>query len=287
MPGVLSRLLPAAGASYALQSVLALIFVPQANEKFYDFGGAIGFLTTIATSLAYGRGMASLANPTYSFASRQLLLSAMTGLWSARLGTFLFSRAWKAGGDSRFDGIRDKPTTFTFFWMAQATWVFLVGLPTYSANVLPKLAHPPLGVLDFVGVGLFASGWLFEIIADSQKTAWRRKRDIPVSQGGHGEKFITSGLWSWSRHPNYVGEVALWCGIYMTAAAGLYRSAYVPRGFWLVPAISPLFTWFLLAKVSGVPPLERAGNKKFGDDPKWKQYKEKVPVFWPVIGGKK
>ncbi|TFY80660.1 hypothetical protein EWM64_g3355 [Hericium alpestre] len=131
-----SRLLPVAGCAYAL----AAVFVPAANEKFYDLGGALGFLSTTFVSLYYptikakfwdGIGRNVQWPPLSSFAPRQLLLSAALGIWTIRLGSFLAQRALKAGGDSRFDEVKHQPAKFTTFWMVQATWILLVGLPVY------------------------------------------------------------------------------------------------------------------------------------------------------------
>ncbi|KAK7032803.1 S5A-reductase domain-containing protein [Favolaschia claudopus] len=276
---VLSRLIPVATSAYALQALLALIFVPQQNEKYYDLGGACGFLSTALVSLYYPAlkrkfidGHTGPLPSLSSFAPRQLLVSAALGVWCLRLGTFLATRAIKAGGDSRFDEVKKDPKRFTFFWMAQATWVFLVGLPVYLVNIQPPPVHPALAIRDYAAFGLFASSFIFEVVADRQKTAWRRAKTAKQ----HDEKFITSGLWSISRHPNYVGEVGIWTGIVALASGSLPLAPLVVSA-----AASPLFTWFLLRKVSGVPPLEKAGDKKFGGDPKWEEYKRTVPVFWP------
>ncbi|KAI0734248.1 DUF1295-domain-containing protein [Fomitopsis betulina] len=279
-----SILLPTAAASYGLQSVMAVIFVPQANEKYYDLGGALGFMTSTLVSLYYPSLKARYwyrlpgvqLPPITSFSPRQLLLSAAVVAWSTRLGSFLVTRAFKAGGDSRFDEVKNQPAKFTAFWMAQATWVFIVGLPVYLVNTLPAAAHPPLRPLDYLSVALFTGSWIFEILADRQKTEWRRARDNKE----HDEKFITGGLWSVSRHPNYVGEVGLWTAMWLLSVTSL-RTPSFPRASWLLAGASPLMTWFLLRNVSGVPPLERAGDLRFGNDAKWREYKRTVPVFWP------
>ncbi|KAJ7236272.1 hypothetical protein B0H12DRAFT_1140554 [Mycena haematopus] len=276
---VLSRLIPVATSAYALQTFLALIFVPQQKDMYYDLGGACGFLSTTFVSLYYPAlksmfldGKAGPLPSVWSFAPRQLLVSAALGIWCVRLGSFLASRAIKAGGDSRFDEIKKNPRRFTYFWMAQATWIFLVGLPVYLVNIQPPHLHPALGIRDYAAFGLFVGSFLFEVIADRQKSAWRRAKGAKQ----HDEKFITSGLWSISRHPNYVGEVGIWAGIWALASGSLPLGSVA-----FTAAASPIFTWFLLRKVSGVPPLEKAGDKRFGGDPNWEQYKRNVPVFWP------
>ncbi|KAJ3732126.1 DUF1295-domain-containing protein [Lentinula guzmanii] len=279
---VFSRILPPLATSYAVQAIFALIFVPQRNEKYYDLGGAVGFISTTFASLYYPalkenfiQGKLLPLPPLSSFAPRQLMLSAALGVWITRLGSFLV-QAFKAGGDSRFDEVKHKPAQFTFYWLMQASWVFIVGLPVYLANTIPAKAHPPLGSRDYISFGLFLSSFCFEAIADHQKTVWRRKKDAKEHDG----KFITSGLWSISRHPNYVGEVGIWAAIWSLSTTAL-QTPYFPRGTVAIAAISPIFTYFLLRKLSGVPPLEKAGDQKFGADPKWHEYKRNVPVFWP------
>ncbi|KAJ3477135.1 hypothetical protein NLI96_g10677 [Meripilus lineatus] len=257
---VFSRILPIITACYGLQGVGALIFVPQANEKFYDLFGAAGFLTTTCVSLyyptlkaRYWQGNAAAVFP--ALAPRQLLLTAAMCGWSIRLGSFLFQRAMKHGGDSRFDKVKHKPKEFSFYWFAQATWVLAVGLPVYLVNSIPAKSVQPMRSLDYLSFGLFAASWIFELVADYQKTAWRHAKDNKQ----HDEKFISSGLWSLSRHPNYVGEVGVWTGIWAFAVPAL-RSPFVPRYAWLLAGVSPLMTWFLLTRVSGVPPLEEILN---------------------------
>jgi len=277
---VFSRLIPTIASSYALQTFLALIFIPQQNEMYFDCGGAVGWVTTALVSLYYpslkAKSWEGALPALSSFAPRQLLLSAAVGIWSVRLGTFLTWRAIKSGGDSRFDIIKKDPARFTVSWVLQATWITLVGLPVWLANTLPAQLHPALGARDYAAVGLIFGSFLLESLADFQKTVWRRNKN----NKRHNEPFITSGLWRISRHPNYVGEVGIWTGIWALSTASL-ATPYYPTGTAIAAAVSPLFTWYLVRKVSGVPPLERAGDKKFGNNPKWQEYKKTVPIFWP------
>ncbi|KAH7926107.1 DUF1295-domain-containing protein [Leucogyrophana mollusca] len=263
---ILSRLLPTAVSAFALQSVFAAVFVPRADDRFYDLCGAAGFLTSTLVSLRH--------SPT--LAPRQLLLTAAITIWTARLGSFLATRAIKAGGDSRFEKIKHEKGTFTMFWLVQATWVLVVGLPVYLANALPASAHPPLGPRDFASLALLTSSFLLEVTADHQKSKWRAEKDLKK----HDDNFISRGLWSISRHPNHVAEVGIWSGMWALASA----SGALPWPAVLAAAVSPVGTYFLVRYVSGVPPLERAGDKKFGDDPKWAEYKRTVPVFFPWGG---
>ncbi|KAJ8517077.1 hypothetical protein ONZ45_g5682 [Pleurotus djamor] len=283
MPGILSKMLPVIGSAYGSQILFASIFVPQQNEMFYDMCGSIGYLTSIAVSLYYSHFKAKLLGgldslpPLSSFAPRQLLVSGALALWTTRLGLHLGLRAIRAGGDSRFDVIKTKPKAFVFYWVAQATWILLVGLPVYLCNATPPEEHPSLGLRDYIAIGLYAVSFLLEVTADMQKHSWRRRKDAKL----HDEKFITSGLWGVSRHPNYLGEVGIQTAIWLLSTTSLQTSSY-PRGIAALASAGPLFTYFILRMGSGVPPLERQGDKRFGSDPKWQEYKRFVRLlnYW-------
>jgi len=279
---IFSRLLPVVAFTFAYQTLGASIAIPLHTEKFYDAFGATGYLASAGVSLYYpwlkerlwnGNALAVFPGLT-GHAPRQLLLTACLTIWATRLGSFLIQRVIKDGKDSRFDEIKHQPSVFARFWFGQAVWITTVGLPVWIANAIPAAAHPPIGRADYLSLSLIAISFLTEVIADRQKSAWRAQRE----QKKHAEKFITSGLWGWSRHPNYVGEVGLWTGIWALSVPSLgIPGKLVP----LIGTLSPLFTYLLLTKASGVPPLERAGDKKFGKDPKWQEYKRTVPIFFP------
>ncbi|KZV98250.1 DUF1295-domain-containing protein [Exidia glandulosa HHB12029] len=282
---VLSRLVPTIATTYGLQALFAAVFIPLQTERFYDLCGSIGFLSATGVSLygpalkaKYWDGIPGATLPalnTTNFAPRQLILTAGLVVWSARLGSFLLERAIRHNGDSRFDTIRSNPVTFALAWFMQANWVMLVGLPVYLMNVLPATQHTPLSRGDKVGLAFAAAAFVLEVIADRQKSAWRAAKDAKV----HSEKFISHGLWGWSRHPNYVAEIGIWTGVFFSSLRTL-RAAY-PTSATVAALGSPLLTYVLLRHISGVPPLEKAGDKKWRDDPAWKAYKSNVPVFWP------
>ncbi|KAG8968146.1 hypothetical protein FRC03_008499 [Tulasnella sp. 419] len=285
MAGILiNRLVPTILWTYLLQLTFASIFVPLQTEKLYDFCGSLGFLSAAFISVYYpylrdrfwlGVADAEFFSPK-SLAPRQLLLNISLVLWAIRLGSFLLIRILKNGRDSRFDKIKIYPRKFLYYWVAQATWVALVGLPVWISNALPASAHPSLGNRDYFGLVLFIFSFLLEALADYQKSNWRRDRDSKK----HDKRFISIGLWSISRHPNYAAEVGIWTGIWFMASSTT-SSPLLPPGLLLGTMISPLFTYFLLTRLSGVPPLERANDKNFGSDPRWKLYKQYTPIFFP------
>ena len=122
-----------------------------------------------------------------------------------------------------------------------------------------------MDALVLTGCALWLAGFLIEVIADKQKTAFRQ---LESNKG----KFIQQGLWAWSRHPNYFGEILLWVGIALAAFPVL-------EGQQLVTLISPVFVFFLLTKISGVRMLEAQGRRRWGDDPEYQRYLKRTPAI--------
>lgn len=211
-----------------------------------------------------------------------------------KVGSFLFSRiSADDGQDSRFDKIRSSPPKFLVAFFAQATWVSLVLLPVTALNALPPKTFasvPTLSPLSVLGVGLWLFGFLFEVTADRQKTQWLAEKKAKK----HSEEFLTRGLWSKSRHPNYFGEITLWTGIAVTAASILASGVGQKALGWsgsvgaraaavAIAGVSPAFTAFLLTKVSGIPLSEGKYDKKYGDRKDYQEWKKSTPVLFPKI----
>ncbi|MFT5433833.1 MAG: steroid 5-alpha reductase family enzyme [Myxococcota bacterium] len=232
-----------------------LAFVPAyaaRTERFYDLVGAMSWIGATVTALV-------LSGAT----GRAILLSVMVVAWAGRLGHFLVRRIHRDGGDGRFDTIKTKPVRFFFTWTLQGVWITVTG----SAAALAMAANDAgqLGWTGALGAGIWLGGFTIEVAADRQKRMHRRD---------HPGKFITSGLWAWSRHPNYFGEVTLWCGVSLVAVGGL-------GDLWWAALVSPLFVAALLTQVSGIPMLERRGQERWGDDPAYQRYVENTPVLVP------
>lgn len=198
------------------------------------------------------------------------MLSAAVTVWATRLGSFLFARITSEGKDSRFDNIRQNPAALGAAFFAQATWVSLCLLPVLAVNSIPATtlsALPFWTLTDVLGLGLYVGGFAFEAVADRQKSLWMKER----KEKKHSEEFLTRGLWSKSRHPNYFGETTLWTGI-ATAAAGVMMSNVGQAGMGLagglagkigglvMAGVSPAFTAFLLLKVSKVRSIRSFAN---------------------------
>jgi steroid 5-alpha reductase family enzyme len=195
------------------------------------------------------------------------------------------------GKDSRFDDIKKSPPKFLGAFMAQATWVSLCLMPVLAINSIPHAllsTLPFLGVTDVIGLLLYIGGLGFEVTADRQKDAWVREK----KRKEHDEDFLTRGLWSKSRHPNYFGESTLWTGIAVTAAGilagnvgqvgmGLTATSYGRILGLGMSFVSPAFVTFLLLKVSGVPLSEKKYDKRYGDRKDYQEWKKNTPMFIP------
>ena len=250
---------------FALAGALAfmvqwVVFLPSflaQTEHYYDLTGSLTYLAlTIGVLLLAG-----------SFDARSILLTVLVSIWALRLGSFLFRRIRRHGVDERFDAIKPSFTRFLMAWTLQGLWVFLTLAAAIAAMTSAQPA--PLGPIGFVGMAVWAVGFGIEVVSDRQKQAFRQ-------DPGNSERFITSGLWAWSRHPNYFGEVVLWLGIALISLPALSAWQYVTL-------ISPLFVYFLLTRVSGIPILESRARERWGDDPDFQAYRDKTPVLFPRL----
>ena len=242
-----------------------IIFIPSflaKTEKFYDITGTLAYLITLylaSVLTSYSSGA--------SLEPRTLIIIGMVSFWALRLGIFLFIRVLKVGEDRRFREAKKSFSKYLVWWTMSALWVFLT-----TANALTliinnkKLVNQPI---FYLGLLIWFIGILFEIIADEQKRRFR------LNEKNRG-KFISSGLWSISRHPNYFGEIILWIGIAIISLPTL-------SGFQYVTLISPLFIYLLLTRISGVNLLEESSDKKWGDLPEYEQYKRETPALVPFI----
>ena len=253
--GGVSVFLVLTGVAFAIN---AIAFVPSfiaRTEHYYDLTGSLTYITTTLLALVLTSGLES----------RSILIGAMVLLWAGRLGSFLFQRVKKSGKDGRFDQIKQSFLRFLMAWMIQGLWVTLTAGAAFAA--IASEENPDLGLIGAIGLVIWMLGFALEVAADSQKTAFKND---PKNEG----KFINVGLWSWSRHPNYFGEIMLWTGMAILAFPAL-------SGWQYLTLISPLFVFTLLTRVSGLPMLERRADKRWGGQADYEAYKAATPVLIP------
>jgi steroid 5-alpha reductase family enzyme len=224
------------------------------TEHYYDLAGSLTYATVIVLALVFS-----------AVDARAAVIGVLVLIWCARLGSFLFRRVKRDGKDGRFDDIKPQWGRFLMAWTFQGLWVFMTLLAALLAITSPAAAGWDL--LASLGLLLWILGFSIEVIADRQKSAFRSD---PANRG----RFITAGLWAWSRHPNYFGEIVLWTGIALMATPTFEAWQWLG---WL----SPLFVIWLLMKVSGVPLLEQRADASWGGQAEYEAYKARTPVLLP------
>jgi steroid 5-alpha reductase family enzyme len=250
-------------AVFALCGFLAyainwLAFIPSnaaKTEKYYDLTGSITYITVTVVAVLLSSGVDA----------RAWIAAAMVIVWASRLGSFLYRRIRRDGRDGRFDEIKVDPLRFFMTWTIQGLWVLLTAAAALA--IITTAERKDLGWVAYVGIAVWAAGFAIEVVADRQKSSFRRD---PANSG----RFINTGLWAWSRHPNYFGEITLWTGMAILAVPVL-------SGWQWVVLISPLFVTVLLTRVSGIPMLERRADERWGDEAEYREYKESTPVLVP------
>jgi steroid 5-alpha reductase family enzyme len=249
---------------FALCAALAyiinwLVYVPSnlaQTEKYFDLTGGVTYILVTLTAL-----LLSSAPDT-----RAYIVATLVMVWAVRLASFLFLRINRDGKDSRFDAIKTRPLRFFLTWTLQGLWVLLTAAAALA--VITTAERQPMGGVAIAGLVIWAIGFSIEVIADRQKSVFKAD---PANAG----RFITTGLWSVSRHPNYFGEIVIWIGVAIIALPVL-------RGWQYVTLISPVFVTLLLTKVSGIPMLEHGAKKRWGDEPEFQDYTRNTSVLIPL-----
>jgi len=236
---------------------------PFSSEKFFDATGTLTYLTLTISAI-----FLSPSFPGLNFDIRQIVLACMICVWAVRLGSYLLGRICRDGKDQRFDRFIASSWIFWLgIWSYQALWCFLVALPVLL--IISKPCGNVPSPWDIVGWAMWAMGFGFEVISDRQKDAFRRD---PANKG----RFITTGLWAYSRHPNYFGEISLWIGITISGMSCFSGWDYLAWG-------SPGISFILLNYVSGVPMLEKTGEERWGSEPAYRHYMENTPCIIPRL----
>ncbi len=250
-------------AVFAVCGILAylinwLVFVPSSlakTEHYFDLTGSVTYITVTVVALLLSSDLDA----------RAVIVGAMVVVWAVRLGSFLFRRVRRDGRDGRFDQIKVDPLRFFMTWTLQGLWVLLT--LACALAIITGLEREPIGWVAILGIVVWVAGFAIEVVADRQKSTFKQD---PANQG----RFIASGLWAWSRHPNYFGEIVLWTGIAIMALPVL-------SGWRWVTLISPVFVTLLLTRVSGIPMLEARAEKRWGGEDEFRRYIQNTPVLVP------
>ncbi len=242
-----------------------IIFIPSflnKTEKFYDFTGMVAYLSVIGFALYQKNKILG------SIDFDSVLLGVLISVWTLRLGVFLFYRVFKVGEDDRFKEVKQVPSKFLVWFTVSGLWVSLTSIA--ALKVLTSQVEHNNYYFVYLGLALWIFGFLFEVIADYQKTKFKNNPE-------NKDQFISSGLWSLSRHPNYFGEIILWIGVFIITIPSLSGIDYLT-------ILSPLFVYTLLNKISGINLLEIKAQKRWGDLESYKEYRSKtpqlIPKFW-------
>lgn len=228
-------------------------FIPSyalKTDHYFDLVGSTSYVATAITAI--------MLSP--SLDTRDLIICSMIIIWATRLGLFLFTRIKQDGKDVRLEiytnVMKTKFIRFLNLWTLGGLWV-LVTMGAGLAAITSKTSLE-ISLLGYIGIGLWLFGFIIEVIADRQKRQFRKD---PSSKN----RFIVTGVWSWSQHPNYFGEITLWFGIALLAFPVL-------SGWQLATLISPIFVYLLLTKVSGINLLDDIAKERWGSDPDYLAY---------------
>lgn len=244
------------------------------TEKFYDILGGLNFLVLAIYSAVEGD---SEEHP-WSSDARKISCTSIFAASRSWLLLFLAWRAYDRGGDSRFDEVKSKFFEFLVFWLGQAFWVFLISMPMIFVNS-SSLWKPTFSVVDWISIILFTIGVTLTILADSQKSIWVKR--------GRKNVFCSSGIWGYSRHPNYFGEILQWwaCWVFAFSSGKGYSDV-----LWWFSILSPLFTMNILLNTpaTGIPQANGKSLKRYYDKcpQEYAEYRRNTSILIPMIGYK-
>ena len=247
--------------------LLSFLIALAVNAAFFAFAAVRK--TDVVTDLSYSLSFVVLAIVLPFLGARepvQLAASLLVLIWAVRLGGYLLRRILRMKVDHRFDEMRDNPFRFARFWLLQAISVAVIMLPV--SYLLGRDAAPKIGIWAIAGAIVWLLGLVIETVADAQKSSFKARSE-------NRDRFITGGLWRYSRHPNYFGEMLVWWGLFVFAVPFLHGAAFAV-------VVGPIFITLLLLFVSGVPLLERSADARYGDDPAYREYKRRTSILVPL-----
>ncbi len=243
-------------ASLVINTFFFAIAATSQTDQFTDLSYSLSF---ILIALLY------LFTQT-TIAPVQLLMGVMIIAWGIRLGSYLFYRVLKLKKDHRFDGIREDLKKFAKFWFLQALSVAVIIWP--AIIVLSSRTPPANYWLVVLGFIIWATGLFIETLADWQKSAYKLLNSPPTP-------WASTGLYKSARFPNYFGEILVWLGVF------IFAIPYLSGWNWL-SIVSPIYISTLLLFVTGIPPLEKHHQEKYGSNPDYQKYLKSTHLLVPL-----
>jgi steroid 5-alpha reductase family enzyme len=241
------------GVALGINLVMFVVAFTFQTDKLTDISYALTFIVLALYGLF-----------AHDASTTKTLGTALVCVWAIRLGSFLLYRIRKTGKDSRFDDIRGNFSKFLQFWVLQGLSVWVILIPLL---LLLSTKRTSFTILSVVGLLIWGAGLVIETTADLQKY---RFTSNPASKG----QWIDEGIWKYSRHPNYFGEISVWVGVYLFAVSSLSNIQV------LVALVSPLFIASLLLFVSGIPKLEKSADERWGADKRYQEYKRRTSLLF-------
>lgn len=250
---MLQVLIYSIGISFVLNMTMYAIAYKKQTDKLTDISYSVNFM--LLNIIGFALSERSIPD---------ILVFSLVTIWAFRLGGYLLKRIHYMGKDDRFDQIRENPKSFFGFWIVQA---FSVGLLSFNFLYFFTKADKSSSALLVIGCGMALLGWLIEAIADGQKFKFKKS---------HPDTFIATGLWKRLRHPNYTGEILFWVGVFVATASYFNGIEYLTFA-------SPLWIIFILLKFSGIPPLEKKWEERYGNNDAWLEYKRQSWKLVPFV----
>lgn len=246
----------ALGLSIAIQILFFVFAAIRKTDLFTDLAYGLTFIVASAATAVF------VGSP----ATAKWIIIAMITMWGIRLAGYLFSRIVRTGKDARFDGIRENPVRFVIFWLFQGLSVWVILLPALA--VIGKTSAAilePIPLFSWTGVVIWGIGLTIETLADRQKFTFKKKNP---------GKWTDTGLWRYSRHPNYFGELLCWWGIFVFTLPFLLDSE-------LITFVGPVWITTLLLFITGIPTIETRYDVKFQKYETYQEYKRRTSLLIP------
>jgi steroid 5-alpha reductase family enzyme len=241
-------------------NIFFMIAQIKKNNGLADMAWGLGFIV-IAISSLVTQGIYSIP---------ALVITGLVALWGFRLFFYIGIRNWNKPEDYRYVDMRkkwgshQKIKAYFIVFMLQMTFLYIISIPIQLVNYLPFEMELIGYIVLGVGVVLWIIGFYYEAVGDAQLKKFKK-------DSKNKGKIMQSGLWRYTRHPNYFGEALMWWAVWIVSLSTL-------NGYSLLGIIGPIFITYLLLYVSGVPMLE----KKYKDNPMFQEYASRTSVFFPL-----